>query len=66
MKQGMLMPGYDPLEQEADVEIINVSEYELKRIPTKTWRDYINACHSEETETIMSQLNRISNNLSKE
>ncbi len=41
LKQGMVRPGDDPLENDADVEVIDVSEYEPKRLPSKTWRDCI-------------------------
>ncbi len=33
--------GDEQLEHDADVEIIDVSEYEPKRIPSKTWRECI-------------------------
>jgi len=41
LKQGMVRPGDEPLENEGEVEIIDVSEYEPKRIPSKTWRECI-------------------------
>ena len=31
----------EPLEHDAEVEIIDVSEYEPKRLPSKTWRECI-------------------------
>jgi hypothetical protein len=41
LKQGMVRPGDEPLEHDADVEIIDVSEYEPKKIPLRTWRECI-------------------------
>ena len=41
LKQGMVRPGDEPLENDGSVEIIDVSEYEPKRIPSKTWRECI-------------------------
>ncbi len=41
LKQGMVRPGEEPLETASEVEIIDVSEYEPKRIPSKTWRECI-------------------------
>jgi len=41
LKKGMVRPGDEPLEHDAEVEIIDVSEYETKRIPSKTWRECI-------------------------
>jgi len=41
LKQGMVRPGDEPLENEGEVEIIDVSEYEPQRIPSKTWRECI-------------------------
>ena len=41
LKQGMVRPGDEPLGHDAEVEIIDVSEYEPKRIPSKTWRECI-------------------------
>lgn len=32
------MPGDKPLEHDSEVEIIDVSEYEPKRILSRTWR----------------------------
>ncbi len=41
LNQGMVRPGDEPLEHDAEVEIIDVSEYEPKRIPSKRWRECI-------------------------
>lgn len=41
LKSGIVRPGDEPLENDADVEIIDVSEYEPKKIPSKTWRECI-------------------------
>jgi len=41
LKQGMVRLGDEPLEHDAEVEIIDVFEYEPKRIPSKTWRECI-------------------------
>jgi len=41
LKQGMVRPGDKLLETASEVEIIDVSEYEPKRIPSKTWRECI-------------------------
>ena len=41
LKRGMVRPGDEPLENDAEVEIIDVSEYEPKRLPSKTWRECI-------------------------
>ncbi len=41
LKQGMVRPGDELLETASEVEIIDVSEYEPKRIPSKTWRECI-------------------------
>jgi len=41
LKQGIVRPGDEPLENDADVEIIDVSEYEPKKIPSRTWRECI-------------------------
>ena len=41
-KQGILRPGDEPLkEAPTDVDIIDVSEYNPPRIPSKTWRECI-------------------------
>jgi hypothetical protein len=37
----MVRPGDEPIETDTEVEIIDVSEYEPKRIPSKTWRECI-------------------------
>jgi hypothetical protein len=34
-------PGDEPLENDTEVEIIDLSEYEPKRIPSRTWRECI-------------------------
>ncbi|GBE40238.1 hypothetical protein BMS3Bbin09_00112 [bacterium BMS3Bbin09] len=41
LKNGLVRPGDEPLENDVEVEIIDVSEYEPKRIPSKTWRECI-------------------------
>ena len=41
LKQGMVRPGDELLENDKEVEIIDVSDYEPKRIPSKTWRECI-------------------------
>ncbi len=41
MKRGVVRPGDEPLENDADLEIIDVSDYEPRRIPSKTWRECI-------------------------
>lgn len=41
LKRGMVRPGDEPIETDTEVEIIDVSEYEPKRIPSKTWRECI-------------------------
>ncbi len=42
LKQGIVRPGDEPLnESENNVEIIDVSDYQPKRIPSKTWRECI-------------------------
>jgi hypothetical protein len=39
-KQGIAMPGVDSQEKpEEHVEILEVSEYKLRRIPSKQWRE---------------------------
>jgi len=41
-KHGVLRPGDEPVtEPEKDVEIIDVSDYQPRRIPSKTWRECI-------------------------
>ena len=40
-KQGINRPGDESVETKADVEIIDVSEYNPPRIPSKTWRECI-------------------------
>ena len=41
-KQGILRPGDEPVpEVPADVDIIDVSEYNPPRLPSKTWRECI-------------------------
>jgi len=41
-KQGILRPGDEPLpEAPADVDIIDVSEYNPPHVPSKTWRECI-------------------------
>ena len=41
-KQGILRPGDEPLpEVPADVDIIDVSEYNPPHVPSKTWRECI-------------------------
>jgi hypothetical protein len=41
LNRGMVRPGDEPLENDSEIEIIDVSEYEPKRIPSKTWRECI-------------------------
>ena len=41
LKRGVVRPGDEPLENDVEVEIIDVSEYEPRRIPSKTWRECI-------------------------
>jgi len=41
LKQGLLRPGDEPC-QAKEIEIIDVSGYQPKRIPSKTWRECIN------------------------
>jgi len=41
LKQGIVRPGDEPLENDTEVEIIDVSEYKPKRTPSKTWRECI-------------------------
>ncbi len=41
LKQGMARPGDELLARDAEVEIIDVSEYEPRKLPSKTWRQYI-------------------------
>lgn len=41
LKRGMVRPGDEPLENDTEIEIIDVSEYKPKRIPSKTWRECI-------------------------
>jgi hypothetical protein len=41
LKKGIVRLGDEPLEKDTEVEIIDVSEYELKWIPSKTWRECI-------------------------
>ena len=42
LKRGMVRPGDEAItDNYVDVELINVSEYEPKRIPSKTWRECI-------------------------
>ena len=40
LKQGLLRPGDEPY-QAKEIEIIDVSDYQPKRIPSKTWRECI-------------------------
>jgi Putative transposase len=41
LKRGIVRPGDESLENDAEVEIIDVSDYEPKRIPSRTWRECI-------------------------
>jgi hypothetical protein len=41
LKQGLHRPGDEPC-QAKEIEIIDVSGYQPKRIPSKTWRECIN------------------------
>jgi hypothetical protein len=41
LKRGIARSGDEPIDHEADVEIIDVAEYEPKRIPSRTWRECI-------------------------
>ncbi|MCP4256778.1 MAG: hypothetical protein GY774_04525 [Planctomycetes bacterium] len=42
LKQGVVRPGDEPVnESEMNVEIIDVSDYHPKRIPSKIWRECI-------------------------
>ena len=41
MKEVEVKAGDEPLEKDMEVEIVDVSEYEPKRIPSKTWRECI-------------------------
>jgi hypothetical protein len=40
LKQGLLRPGDEPC-QAKEIEVIDVSDYQPKRIPSKTWRECI-------------------------
>ncbi len=55
LKKGIVRPGDKPLENDAEVEIIDVSEYEPKRIPSKTWRECIKTCA--ELDSVMAGRN---------
>jgi hypothetical protein len=41
LKKGFLRPGDEAIDHEADVAIIDVSEYEPRKMPSKTWRECI-------------------------
>ena len=41
LKKGIVRAGDEPLENDSEIEIIDVSEYETKQIPSKTWRECI-------------------------
>lgn len=36
-----MRPGDEPLENDAGLEIIDVSDYEPRKIPSNTWRECI-------------------------